>query len=303
MTLGAEAAVAVPTTPLSMSKTLVLPAAIFQRSQSFSQMASPANARTPSGTGASEVQKLLATLDESTRLAAWIRESFGDSHATEANKAAAAAACCRAGETGPRGTPTAAARQAWGPMPPQADHVWFNSPLNSAVEITPYSQIYGIHPRFFNFDEDGSMQPSACADPWRQGPGTPVTACQSPCASPVVWSSGANFFMPASGLLPSSPVMAPTATAPPVFRRHASPMLQKPGGPAMTAMLAGVPGPCRARAGGTPHARLAPSGFGSVPGPDVTSCSVALPAPQNAGSVRFQLPSQDSRNAPQFLRC
>merc|ERR1719210_3197135 len=37
-------------------------------------------------------------------------------------------------------------------------HVWFNSPMNSAVDITPYSKIYGMHPRNFNFDSSGSMQ-------------------------------------------------------------------------------------------------------------------------------------------------
>lgn len=37
-------------------------------------------------------------------------------------------------------------------------HVWFSSPSNTSVDITPYSSIYGIHPRFFHFDENGSMQ-------------------------------------------------------------------------------------------------------------------------------------------------
>mmetsp|Transcript_38984 Transcript_38984/g.125254 ORF Transcript_38984/g.125254 Transcript_38984/m.125254 type:complete len:292 (+) Transcript_38984:117-992(+) len=39
-------------------------------------------------------------------------------------------------------------------------HVWFNSPMNSYVDITPYSQVYGMHPRFFDFDGSGSMLPA-----------------------------------------------------------------------------------------------------------------------------------------------
>lgn len=37
-------------------------------------------------------------------------------------------------------------------------HVWFHSPANSAVAITPYAQVYGLHPRFFNFCEGGTMK-------------------------------------------------------------------------------------------------------------------------------------------------
>eukprot|EP00747_Dinoflagellata_sp_TGD_P217841 gnl/TRDRNA2_/TRDRNA2_90188_c0_seq1.p1 gnl/TRDRNA2_/TRDRNA2_90188_c0~~gnl/TRDRNA2_/TRDRNA2_90188_c0_seq1.p1 ORF type:complete len:184 (+),score=13.32 gnl/TRDRNA2_/TRDRNA2_90188_c0_seq1:36-554(+) len=36
-------------------------------------------------------------------------------------------------------------------------HVWFNSPLNSSIPITPYSERFGTHPRYFNFDRDGQM--------------------------------------------------------------------------------------------------------------------------------------------------
>eukprot|EP00448_Togula_jolla_P033830 CAMPEP_0170646436 /NCGR_PEP_ID=MMETSP0224-20130122/43636_1 /TAXON_ID=285029 /ORGANISM="Togula jolla, Strain CCCM 725" /LENGTH=181 /DNA_ID=CAMNT_0010977767 /DNA_START=44 /DNA_END=585 /DNA_ORIENTATION=+ len=45
----------------------------------------------------------------------------------------------------------------------QVGHVWFNSPVNTQIEITPYSQVYGVHPRFFHFDDSGQMQmiPSA----------------------------------------------------------------------------------------------------------------------------------------------
>lgn len=37
-----------------------------------------------------------------------------------------------------------------------SQHVWFNSPLNSDHPITPYSEVYGVHPRFFNFDRAGN---------------------------------------------------------------------------------------------------------------------------------------------------
>lgn len=39
---------------------------------------------------------------------------------------------------------------------PRKEHVWFNSPLNSLHPITPYSEVYGVHPRFFMFDEAGN---------------------------------------------------------------------------------------------------------------------------------------------------
>mmetsp|Transcript_153989 Transcript_153989/g.266696 ORF Transcript_153989/g.266696 Transcript_153989/m.266696 type:complete len:254 (+) Transcript_153989:1-762(+) len=37
-------------------------------------------------------------------------------------------------------------------------HVWFHSPANSSAAVTPYGQVYGIHPRFFNFCEGGAMK-------------------------------------------------------------------------------------------------------------------------------------------------
>jgi len=37
-------------------------------------------------------------------------------------------------------------------------HVWFNSPLNTVRAVTPYSNIYGIHPRFFDVDAGGTMR-------------------------------------------------------------------------------------------------------------------------------------------------
>eukprot|EP00928_Gymnodinium_smaydae_P010524 TRINITY_DN13976_c1_g1_i1.p3 TRINITY_DN13976_c1_g1~~TRINITY_DN13976_c1_g1_i1.p3 ORF type:complete len:102 (-),score=34.89 TRINITY_DN13976_c1_g1_i1:275-580(-) len=42
--------------------------------------------------------------------------------------------------------------------------VWFCSPSNSIVAVTPYAQVYGIHPRYFDFDELGQMKPSAKAE-------------------------------------------------------------------------------------------------------------------------------------------
>lgn len=41
--------------------------------------------------------------------------------------------------------------------PDESGRVWFNSPMNSEIEITPYSSIYGMHPRYFNFDGAGGM--------------------------------------------------------------------------------------------------------------------------------------------------
>eukprot|EP00931_Biecheleriopsis_adriatica_P052910 TRINITY_DN30866_c0_g1_i2.p1 TRINITY_DN30866_c0_g1~~TRINITY_DN30866_c0_g1_i2.p1 ORF type:complete len:315 (+),score=55.57 TRINITY_DN30866_c0_g1_i2:151-1095(+) len=38
-------------------------------------------------------------------------------------------------------------------------HVWFNSAANTMLEMTtPYSQVYGIHPRYFQFGEGGTMK-------------------------------------------------------------------------------------------------------------------------------------------------
>mmetsp|Transcript_108219 Transcript_108219/g.304958 ORF Transcript_108219/g.304958 Transcript_108219/m.304958 type:complete len:335 (+) Transcript_108219:43-1047(+) len=53
---------------------------------------------------------------------------------------------------------------------PSSWHVWFNSPLNSSVAITPYAQVYGIHPRYFQFDAGGSMQPTPRAEAGFLGP-------------------------------------------------------------------------------------------------------------------------------------
>eukprot|EP00747_Dinoflagellata_sp_TGD_P119135 gnl/TRDRNA2_/TRDRNA2_172955_c0_seq12.p1 gnl/TRDRNA2_/TRDRNA2_172955_c0~~gnl/TRDRNA2_/TRDRNA2_172955_c0_seq12.p1 ORF type:complete len:370 (-),score=24.98 gnl/TRDRNA2_/TRDRNA2_172955_c0_seq12:128-1102(-) len=41
--------------------------------------------------------------------------------------------------------------------------VWFCSPMNSAHDITPYSKIFGMHPRYFNWDAQGEMVATPCA--------------------------------------------------------------------------------------------------------------------------------------------
>lgn len=75
----------------------------------------------------------------------------------------------------PRSTPSAEVTRVprFGLTPVRRDgHVWFNSPFNTAVEITPYSRVYGLHPRFFDFDASGSMQLTPMAE-------------RAPSASPV----------------------------------------------------------------------------------------------------------------------
>lgn len=51
----------------------------------------------------------------------------------------------------------------------QTGHVWFNSPVNSIHVVTPYSQVYGIHPKYFHFDADGSLQPTPKAEAGQLG--------------------------------------------------------------------------------------------------------------------------------------
>jgi len=192
-------------------------------------------------TGTPDMSSLLATLDESARLAAWIRECF--SNGTSSPTATAAAA--------------------------MLEHsVWFNSPLNSAVDITPYSQIYGVHPRFFNFDENGNKEFSAAADTWRKNAASPVAGSPlasfgfSPSASPGFGFSpgptaagGVSFCMPPASMLPAS-----HSTPSPLSARSA--MLHSCGGGATPPNHgAGFPGPCRT-ARGTPHARGGAGGFG-----------------------------------------
>mmetsp|Transcript_31478 Transcript_31478/g.80233 ORF Transcript_31478/g.80233 Transcript_31478/m.80233 type:complete len:275 (+) Transcript_31478:80-904(+) len=47
--------------------------------------------------------------------------------------------------------------------------VSFDLDANAVIEITPYSEVYGIHPRFFDFDRDFWMVPS-------RGPPSPALA-------------------------------------------------------------------------------------------------------------------------------
>eukprot|EP00418_Pyrodinium_bahamense_P054790 CAMPEP_0179186236 /NCGR_PEP_ID=MMETSP0796-20121207/92362_1 /TAXON_ID=73915 /ORGANISM="Pyrodinium bahamense, Strain pbaha01" /LENGTH=202 /DNA_ID=CAMNT_0020890213 /DNA_START=28 /DNA_END=633 /DNA_ORIENTATION=+ len=58
------------------------------------------------------------------------------------------------------GIPHQIRKRSFDASPPdtRVGHVWFNTPMNSSVDITPYSQVYGLHPRFFHFDGSGSMQ-------------------------------------------------------------------------------------------------------------------------------------------------
>jgi len=44
-------------------------------------------------------------------------------------------------------------------LPNGSPHVWFNGQGDSEHAITPYAEIYGVHPRFFNFNEQGEMVP------------------------------------------------------------------------------------------------------------------------------------------------
>lgn len=93
----------------------------------------------------------------------------------------------------------------------RAAHVWFNSPLNSVIEIsTPYSRIYGVHPRFFDFDACGAMEPTPAACSFISA--LPIAAVPSPAVSsdPQVpgWSSVATSgysFPPELPLPPSAP--------------------------------------------------------------------------------------------------
>ncbi|CAE8620903.1 unnamed protein product, partial [Polarella glacialis] len=107
------------------------------------------------------------------------------------------------------------------------------SPMNSAVEVTPYAQVYGIHPDMFDFDQRGAMQLyDGSAQVWAQPRfATFVVQGQalSPVASPVQQFSPVmqRFSSPTLSSLPEgqrllsqtqSPVPAPAfavATLPP----------------------------------------------------------------------------------------
>lgn len=46
-------------------------------------------------------------------------------------------------------------------MTPSRSHVrWAPSPQNTSTEVTPYARVYGVHPAFFDFDHNGTMQPT-----------------------------------------------------------------------------------------------------------------------------------------------
>merc|ERR1712217_782809 len=80
-------------------------------------------------------------------------------------------------------------------------HISFRSPLGSPVAITPYSEIYGVHPRLFDFRSDGQMQPAGL-DP-------PVAYSVANYQSPM------EMFMPETlpvGQLPAAPVNLPSSS-------------------------------------------------------------------------------------------
>jgi hypothetical protein len=50
--------------------------------------------------------------------------------------------------------------------PKGSPHVWFNKYNDSQHDITPYAEIYGVHPRLFNFNEQGDMVPPSPLTKW-----------------------------------------------------------------------------------------------------------------------------------------
>lgn len=241
MTLAADVHMA---PAAAVPKPLKLPAAAVGQRGSIHACPAP---------GTLDMSRLLATLDESARMAAWVREYFSNGSSSPAAAAAAA----------------------------RLEHsVWFNSPLNSAVDVTPYSQIYGVHPRFFNFDENGEKQFSVVADPWRTAASSPAAGSPqasfgfSPCASPsapfglgfspVPVAAGiASFCMP-----PASPSASPLSACGVMLRSCG-------GGVAPPNHGATLTGPCRT-ARGTPHASTGARGLGF---------GMSEPAPAFATSV------------------
>lgn len=226
-----------------------------------SQMTWPsAHGRCPCGPP--NVSKLLATLDDSARMAAWIQETLGDRRpATSSAKEQLNAPLHSALRSTQR---IAEEEKLNSALNSSQQHVWFNSAHNSAIDITPYSQVYGLHPRFFNFDENGDMQISACADTWRPNTASPVAAIPSPCRASPAMGGGMSFYMPASGLLPAAPIASAAASPSYATLGQASPIRPLALQCAM-AMPRGwgvvTAGPARS-ARGTPHASLAPCGFG-----------------------------------------
>jgi len=104
----------------------------------------------------------------------------------------------------------------------QEEHVWFNSPMNSSHPVTPYSEVYGVHPKFFHFDRSGnkvspweSFEPEISklsssdyslasghvrrlAPTWGSAPsvGFAGSLCTSDYTAPSPWSSMAANCMP-----------------------------------------------------------------------------------------------------------
>jgi len=87
-------------------------------------------------------------------------------------------------------------------MPVRKQVTFAASPVVSSTEVTPYAQIYGIHPRFFDFDRSGSIAftpegamefskgtlqvvptPAACVMVVQGSPGSPVTSLTGPIGS------------------------------------------------------------------------------------------------------------------------
>lgn len=81
-------------------------------------------------------------------------------------------------------------------------HISFSSPLTSVVPITPYSQIYGLHPRMFNFDRNGTMLPTPCSA------GPPSASASMELLAPQHSTHG-GFFLPPVPPLPTTPVEPP----------------------------------------------------------------------------------------------
>lgn len=100
------------------------------------------------------------------------------------------------------------------PLGPQKEpgHVWFNSPLNSAIDITPYSKIYGLHPRFFNFDSSGSMQltPRAELSALQQPSLAPSRAASPQRTAHVVSTQPYSSYTVVPGSLIAQPCTAPS---------------------------------------------------------------------------------------------
>lgn len=193
----------------------------------------------------------------------------------------------------------------------EQQHVWFNSPLNSAIEITPYSQVYGLHPRFFDFNEEGNMELSAYADTWQRN----LTVHQSPAVSPFGRSpiaagsspsfpfclpqaqpvASVGFSMPAGG----SPILGQASSTP----CHASlrlPMIR----PQPANVCIGSQGPSRAQTRGTPHACRAPVGIGDeLHGPMPSSLGRCDLGPGSQGSLRCGLPGPFPSRCNSFPLC